>query len=128
MRLREAHDEGRHSETGRGRSGWRLSAGSGGCQLRDNGRTFVGRQRAIALPANTIATESERRYSPAPTITIGMVGVDDPCSGSMVMANAFGSTPTGSGGLITAALPRTSGLNTPAGTGAFPLAGISHSS
>jgi len=44
-------------------------------------------------------------YSPAPIITIGIVGVDDPCSGSTVIANAFASTPAGKGGLITVALP-----------------------
>ena len=66
-------------------------------------------------------------YSPAPVITIGIVGVTDPASGSMVIANAFASTPGGSGGLTTVALPRAFGLNTPAGIGA-PWVGINHNS
>ena len=37
-------------------------------------------------------------YSPAPVITIGIVGVADPCSGSTVIANALASTPAGKGG------------------------------
>ena len=44
-------------------------------------------------------------YSPAPTITIGMVGVEEPASGSTVMAKALASVPAGSGGLTTVALP-----------------------
>lgn len=44
-------------------------------------------------------------YSPAPIITIGMVGVADPCSGSTVIAKALASAPVGNGGCITVALP-----------------------
>jgi hypothetical protein len=66
-------------------------------------------------------------YSPAPIIRIGIVGTGEPFCGSTVIANAFASTPTGSGGLITVALPCASGLKTPAGIGA-PWVGISHNS
>jgi hypothetical protein len=40
----------------------------------------------------------DKVYAP-PIMTIGMVGVVDPCSGSMVMAKALASTPGGNGGL-----------------------------
>src|SRR5438552_12093773 len=63
---------------------------------RDGGAT---RQNRGSRPP--IGPLGRRRYSPAPIITIGIVGVDDPCSGSTVIANAFASTPAGSGGLIT---------------------------
>lgn len=45
------------------------------------------------------------RYPPAPIIKIGIVGVADPCSGSIVTANAFASRPIGNGGFITIAPP-----------------------
>ena len=64
---------------------------------------------------------------PEPIITIGIVGVVLPCSGSIVTAKALASTLTGNGGLITMPPPRASGLNTPAGIGA-PSVGISQSS
>jgi hypothetical protein len=44
-------------------------------------------------------------YSPAPIITIGIVGVGDPTSFSTVIANALASTPAGSEGFTTLALP-----------------------
>jgi hypothetical protein len=71
--------------------------------------------------------KSELSYTPAPIMTIGIVGVDDPLSGSTVIAKVFASTPAGSGGWMTCALPRASGLKTPAGMGA-PLVGINHNS
>src|SRR5438477_2812244 len=77
-------------------------------------------------PRQFLETE-QRCYPPEPIITIGMVGVVEPCSGSMVMAKALASTPAGSGGLTTTALPRVSGLKTPAGIGA-PCLGMSQSS
>ncbi len=71
----------------------------------------------IELPRS--GTRSKQTvYSPAPTITIGIVGTNDPCSGSTVIANVLASTPGGNCGLITVALPWTSGLNTPAGISA----------
>src|SRR5215469_3610845 len=63
---------------------------------------------------------------PEPIITIGMVGVVLPCSGSIVIAKALASTSIGSGGFMTVAPPRASGLNTPAGMGA-PCIGMSQS-
>ena len=45
------------------------------------------------------------------------VGAADPASGSTVIANALASTPGGSGGFTTVALPWESGLKTPAGIG-----------
>jgi hypothetical protein len=36
---------------------------------------------------------------------MGIVGADEPLSGSTVIAKALASTPLGSGGLITVALP-----------------------
>ena len=54
---------------------------------------------------------------------MGMVGVGDPASGSIVTAKAFASVPVVMGGLITIALPWASGLNIPAGMGA-PFMGI----
>src|SRR5881398_1447642 len=77
--------------------------------------------------SNERGTVKCRNYSPAPIISIGIVGTDEPLSGSIVIANAFASTPAGSGGLITMALPRGLGLNTPAGIG-DPCFGISHNS
>src|SRR5260370_37817129 len=56
-----------------------------------------------------------------------MVGVVEPCSGSIVIAKALASAPAGSGGLMSTAPPRAAGLKTPAGMGA-PCIGISHSS
>jgi hypothetical protein len=50
------------------------------------------------------------------------VGAEEPASGSTVMAKVFASTPAGSGGLMTVALPLAAGLKTPAGIGA-PFAG-----
>jgi hypothetical protein len=44
-------------------------------------------------------------YSPAPIIRMGIVGADEPLSGSTVIAKALASTPLGSGGFITVALP-----------------------
>jgi hypothetical protein len=58
---------------------------------------------------------------------MGIVGVADPFSGSIVIAKALASAPAGSGGLITVALPGESGLKTPAGIDA-PAFGISQSS
>ena len=82
------------------------------------------------MPTETtraVAREVPSRYSPAPIITIGMVGVAAPASFSTVIANALASTPPGSGGFTRLALPWASGLNNPAGIGA-PFAGISHNS
>ena len=59
---------------------------------------------------------------------IGAVGVSDPSARSMVTPKAFAGTPVGSGGNTTLALPVASGLNVPAGIGALPFAGITHSS
>src|ERR1035437_7485077 len=74
--------------------------------------------------------ESHFDYSPevgtAPTRTIGAVGVADPSAFSIVTPNAFAGTPLGSGGNTTLALPAASGLKSPAGIGACPLAGITH--
>jgi hypothetical protein len=44
-------------------------------------------------------------YSPAPIITIGIVGVAAPASFSTVIAKALASTPSGSGGFTMLALP-----------------------
>ena len=64
----------------------------------------------------------------APTSKIGVVGVSEPSARSTVTPNALAGTPAGSGGKIKLALPVESGWNNPAGMGAFPLAGITHSS
>ena len=100
----------------------------------DEARGFAETRKVIgccnSLPAsseNDVGKGHYKPYSPAPSITIGMVGVVDPASGSTVMANALASAPAGSGGLTTVALPRASGWKTPAGIGA-PCLGISHSS
>jgi hypothetical protein len=66
-------------------------------------------------------------YSPVPIMTTGMVGAVAPDSFSTVIANALASVFGGRGGLTTVALPRASGLKTPAGIGAS-WARISHSS
>src|ERR1035438_3717438 len=68
-------------------------------------------------------------HSPAaPTSKIGAVGVFAPSARSTVTPNALAGTPAGSSGKITLALPVASGWKTPAGIGAFPFAGITHSS
>src|SRR5271170_3431613 len=65
----------------------------------------------------------------SPTRIIGRVGLVAPPSSSTVTPKAFASTPLGSGGMITLALPRSSGRNVPAGIGSAPsAAGISQSS
>ena len=61
-------------------------------------------------------------------MTMGMVGVGEPDSGSMVMAKPLASMPAGSGGSMREALPRSSGRNIPAGIGAAPDMGRSQSS
>ena len=59
---------------------------------------------------------------------MGAVGVSEPSARSMVTPKALAGTPVGSGGNTKLALPVASGLNVPAGMGALPLAGITHSS
>jgi hypothetical protein len=66
-------------------------------------------------------------YPAVPSMIGCEVGAGDPPVGSTVMANALASTPMGSGGLITVAVPRESGWNRPAGMGE-PAGGMSHSS
>src|SRR5580693_1004716 len=66
-------------------------------------------------------------YPRVPTMIGCVVGADDPCSGSTVIAKVLASTPGGRGGRTTAALPFESGRNNPAGMGA-PLVGINHNS
>lgn len=66
-------------------------------------------------------------YSPIPIIIGVDVGAAEPASGSIVIAKVLASTPVGSGGLITAAVPCVFGLKIPAGMGA-PLVGINHNS
>src|SRR6266849_10010859 len=85
------------------------------------------RERRRQLSAHLGLRDSWESYSPAPIIRMGIVGTEEPLSGSTVIAKALASTPVGSGGLITVALPCASGLKIPAGIGA-PLIGISHSS
>src|ERR1700751_2720365 len=73
-----------------------------------------------------------RRYSPlagtAPTSRIGAVGVFEPAASSTVTPKAFALTPAGIDGSTTDPFPAASGRNNPAGIGADPFAGITHSS
>src|SRR4051812_21498022 len=64
----------------------------------------------------------------APARMIGAVGVAEPSAFSIVTPNAFAGTPLGKVGSRTLALPDASGLKSPAGIGACPLAGITQSS
>src|ERR1700746_489954 len=65
----------------------------------------------------------------SPARIIGGVGAVAPPSSSTVTPKAFASTPFGSEGMITLALPCSSGRNAPAGIGLLPAAaGISHNS
>jgi hypothetical protein len=95
----------------------------------------TGRQRREArtqetTPVRTGASRCSGVLLPGtnhPIIRMGIVGTEEPLFGSTVIAKALASTPVGSGGLITVALPCASGLKIPAGIGA-PLIGISYSS
>jgi len=64
-------------------------------------------------------------WSYAPAITIGIVGVWLPPSGSMVTANILGAA-FSMLGIMIEAFPCASGLKVPNGIGAEPLAGINH--
>src|SRR5579862_5882294 len=62
-----------------------------------------------------------------PTNRIGEVGLSEPDSFSMVIANAFAVRPSGIFSPMIIPFPCSSGLNMPAGMGA-PVVGIIHSS
>ena len=69
-----------------------------------------------------------RRGNYSPERTMGMVGVLAPPAFSMVMPKALAGTPLGSVGRTTEAYPSPLGVKVPAGMGAPPLAGMTHSS
>lgn len=98
-------------------------------QMREDERAFCRIEGALHhnVWLKTVNFAMESSYPPVPTIIGCEVGAGDPVSGSTVMANALASTPVGSGGLITCALPRAFGLKRPAEIG-VPLVGISHNS
>ena len=59
---------------------------------------------------------------------MGGVGDSEPPSGSMVTPKALAATPRGRSGMMTLALPWSSGWKVPAEMGALPSAGMTQSS
>ncbi len=103
-----------------------LRSPSSGAQNKGGERISLAALHTACQPSRTSRDSRARRYSP--TRMIGSVGLVEPPAASIVTPKAFASTPLGSGGRITLALPPVSGWNVPAGIGAWPFAGISHSS
>jgi hypothetical protein len=71
---------------------------------------FMGQLTRISVAESDCELDRSRElitesHSPAPVISIGLVGVADPPSFSTVMANALASVPGGRGGLTTLPLP-----------------------